>query len=123
MFDIIGVVPDPKILLCIPASADHAAVNPNGIKTLFANGLITFYTDKNLIIQWSCTQKHCIHKTFADPCKKSKTVFFASWIMNIIFVLPALSKFAIKLICWIALGSASRTCCFLNLLQSFCNDL
>ena len=52
LFDIIGVVPDPKILLCIPASAaDPAAVNPNGIKTLFANGLITFYTDKNLIIQ------------------------------------------------------------------------
>ena len=36
-FDIISVVvPDPKmILLCIPAStADAAAVNPKGIKTL-----------------------------------------------------------------------------------------
>ena len=29
---------------CIPASAaDAAAVNPNGIKTLLANGLITFF--------------------------------------------------------------------------------
>ena len=40
-FDIISVVglPDPKIFLCIPASAaDAAAVNPNGIKTLLANG-------------------------------------------------------------------------------------
>ena len=32
-------VPDPKIFLCIPASAtDAAAGNPNGIKTLLANG-------------------------------------------------------------------------------------
>ena len=32
-----------KIFLCIPASAaDAAAVNPKGIKTLLANGLITF---------------------------------------------------------------------------------
>ena len=39
-FDIINVgVPDPIIFLCIPAStADAAAVNPNGIKTLLANG-------------------------------------------------------------------------------------
>ena len=35
-FDIISVaVPNPKIFLCIPASAIvAAAVNPNGIKTL-----------------------------------------------------------------------------------------
>ena len=44
LFDIISVVvPDPKIFLCIPASAaEAAAVNPNGIKTLLPNGLITF---------------------------------------------------------------------------------
>ena len=44
-FDIISVaVLDPKIFLCIPAcSADAAAaVDPNGIKALLANGLITF---------------------------------------------------------------------------------
>ena len=36
MFEIIKVVfPDPKIFLCIPASAADAAVNPKGIKTLF----------------------------------------------------------------------------------------
>ena len=48
-FDIISVVvPDPKMLLCIPAStADAAAVNPKGIKTLLANGLITFYIGGN----------------------------------------------------------------------------
>ena len=34
--------PDPKICLCIPTSAaDAAVVNPKGIKTLLANGLIT----------------------------------------------------------------------------------
>ena len=37
-----AVVPEPKIYLCIPAfAADATAVNPNGIKTLLANGLIT----------------------------------------------------------------------------------
>ena len=37
LFGIINIVLllDPKIFLCIPASAAHgAAVNPNGIKTL-----------------------------------------------------------------------------------------
>ena len=41
LFDIINVaLLDPNIFLCIPASA-AAAVNPRGIKTLLANGLIT----------------------------------------------------------------------------------
>ena len=43
-----GRLPDPKIFLCIPASAaDAAVVNPKGIKTLLANGLITFYINGN----------------------------------------------------------------------------
>ena len=44
-FEIIKVVvPDPNIFLCIPTSAaDAAAVNAKGIKTLLANGLITFF--------------------------------------------------------------------------------
>ena len=48
-FDIISVdVPDPKMFLCIPASAaDAAPVNHNGIKTLLANGLITFFYKDN----------------------------------------------------------------------------
>ena len=43
-FDIIRIViPDPKIFLCIPASAaDVAAVNTNGINTLLTNGLGIF---------------------------------------------------------------------------------
>ena len=37
------IAPRPQGFLCIPASAaDAAAVNPRGIKTLLANGLITF---------------------------------------------------------------------------------
>ena len=53
-FDIISVIvvlfclPKPKILLWILASAaDAAAVNPNGIKTLLGNGLITFFINGN----------------------------------------------------------------------------
>ena len=51
----------------------------------------------------------CIYKTFTDPCEKPKTVSFASSSIKKIVVFSALSKFAVKLICWIALGSASRT--------------
>ena len=59
-FDIISVVVlfdkakskrrllDPKIFLCIPASAaDATAVNRKGIKTLLANGVITFFISVN----------------------------------------------------------------------------
>ena len=43
-----GSLPDPKIFLCIPASAaDAAAINPNVIKTLLANGVITFFINGN----------------------------------------------------------------------------
>ena len=52
LFVIISVVafPDPNIFLCIPASAANAAaVNPKGIKTLLANGLITFFINGNTV--------------------------------------------------------------------------
>ena len=40
--------PDCKIFLCIPASAaDAATVNPKRIKSLLANGLITFFISGN----------------------------------------------------------------------------
>ena len=42
--------PDPQIFLCIPASAaDAAVVNPKEIKTLLANGLITFFLLKVIL--------------------------------------------------------------------------
>ena len=49
-FNIISVVvPDPKIFLYIPAfAADATAVDPNGTKTLLANGLITFFINNFL---------------------------------------------------------------------------
>ena len=50
-FDFIRVVvllPDPKIFLCIAASAaDATTVNPKGIKIFLANGLITFFINGN----------------------------------------------------------------------------
>ena len=48
-FDIISVfVPELKVILCLPASAaDAAAVDPNGIKILLANTLITFFINDN----------------------------------------------------------------------------
>ena len=59
-FDIISVVcekeeewrfPDPNTFLCIPTSAaDAAAVNPKGIKTLLANGLINFFINGNSVL-------------------------------------------------------------------------
>ena len=57
-----------------------------------------FYIDKKLN-----------YKTFTVPCEKSKTVSFASSVIKNIVVFPALSKFALKLICWITVGSVSRT--------------
>ena len=49
LFEIINVVfPDPNIFLWIAAPvADAGAVNPNGIKTLLANGLSTFLIKDN----------------------------------------------------------------------------
>ena len=43
-FEVINdIVPDPKIFFRIAASVAHAAaVNPNGIKTLLADGVSTF---------------------------------------------------------------------------------
>ena len=65
--DIISAVdPDPKNFLCIPASAaDAAAVNPKGIKTLFANGLITFFINGNPVFSNGLRSlprnpRHCI---------------------------------------------------------------
>ena len=50
LFDIISVVvsPDPNIFLFILASAaDAAAINPEGITTLLANDVITFFIKGN----------------------------------------------------------------------------
>ena len=54
------------------------------------------------------------HKTFTVPCEKSNTVSFASSVIKHIVVFPTLSKFDAKLICYFALGPASRACCLLK---------
>ena len=61
--------------------------------------IASFYINKNQIIQRSCTQWNCTYKTFTVPCEKSNTVSFASSMVKNIVVFPALSKFAVKLIC------------------------
>ena len=55
-----------------------------------------------------------IYNTFTVSCEKSKTVSFASSVMKNIVVFPALSRSAVKLICWFALGSASSACWLLK---------
>ena len=55
-----------------------------------------------------------IYNTFTVPCEKSKTFSFASSRTKKIIVLFARSKFAVELICWIALGSTSNACCLLK---------
>ena len=49
LFDIINVLfPDPHTFLCISApAAEDAAVNPKGVKTILANGLITIFFNGN----------------------------------------------------------------------------
>ena len=53
-----------------------------------------------------------IHNTPTVLCKKSKIVSFVSSIMKNMVVFPPRSKFPVKLICWIAFGSASSACCY-----------
>ena len=53
-FDIISVVDEgwcPELVSYTPASATHAAaVNPEGIKTILSNGLITFCINGNPVL-------------------------------------------------------------------------
>ena len=54
LFGIISAVvfPDPNLFLYIPAfaaAAAAAAVNPEGINTFLANGVITFFIRVNLV--------------------------------------------------------------------------
>ena len=52
-----------------------------------------------------------IQNTLTVPCEKSKTVPLDSSKTKYIAVCPAQSRFAIKLMWCIALGSALRACC------------
>ena len=65
-------------------------------------------------IQRDCIQENCAYKTFTVSCENSKAVSFASSIIKNVVAFPALSKFAVKLTCWIVLGSASSDWCLLK---------
>ena len=75
---------------------------------------MSFYTNKKLKLLWYYTKLNCIHKTFTVPCENSKSVSFASSRIKQNLVLFGLSKFAVKLIFWIALGLAFSACCLLK---------
>ena len=55
-----------------------------------------------------------IHNTLTFPCEKSKMVSFDSSIIKNIFVFAVQSKFPVKTICCIALGSVAIACCLLK---------
>ena len=54
-----------------------------------------------------------IYNILTVPCEKTNTVSVGSSIMKNIVVYSTRSKFAVKLIFWIALISVSRACCLL----------
>ena len=82
------------------------AVNPDEIKTLLANSLITFFINGNPLFS---------NGPGSLPIfEKSKTVSFAFSGMKKNKYTGARSKFSVKLICWIAVGSASTASCLLR---------
>ena len=59
--------------------------------------------------------KH-VHNTLTVSCEKSKVVSFASSTMEntAVFTFGLRCRFSVRLICYVAFGSASRTCCLLE---------
>ena len=56
-----------------------------------------------------------MYNTLAVLWEKSKMVYFASSIIkSVIVYLASLSRFPMKLICYIAFGSLSSACCLLK---------
>ena len=48
------------------------------------------------------------------PCKKSKAFSFTSSVMKNIVIFPSQFRFPVKLICCVAIRSASSACCLLK---------
>ena len=87
----------------------------------YAANLIALHFNYWVILYWwklNYSLKFLFYNKFTKPLqllvKILRKFFFASSIIKNIVVFPALSKFAAKLICWIALGSASSACCLLK---------
>ena len=72
----------------------------------------SFYID--IILEQNKIVEHIHNNNYTVFCGKSKMVSFASSIMKIIVGTSARSRFLVKLLCYIAFGSASSACCLLN---------
>ena len=82
------VVPEPKIFLCIPAfAADAAAVYPNGIKTLLANGLITFFIKGNPVFS---------HGARSLPRNPPDCIILDNWVFDSIISVDELFAKALR---------------------------
>ena len=55
-----------------------------------------------------------MHNAFTVPCEKSKMVKFASSVMKNIVAPSVRFRFSVKLVYYIAFGSASSACCLLK---------
>ena len=101
LFDIIRVVlceveeeewrqPDPNIFLCIPASAaDAAAVNPRGINTLLANGVITLLINGNPVFSngSSNVPKHPPDCIIFDNCVSENLILADELVLLILLLI------------------------------------
>ena len=58
-----------------------------------------------------------IHNTLTVPCDKSKMISFTSSIMKNINLSLLPYRFPVKLVCYIAFGSASSACCLLKFIS------
>ena len=91
------VVPEPKIFLCIPAfAADAAAVYPNGIKTLLANGLITFFIKGNPVFS---------HGARSLPRNPPDCIILDNWVFDSIISVDELFAKALRRFATCLLGN------------------
>ena len=91
------VVSEPKIFLCIPAfAADAAAVYPNGIKTLLANGLITFFIKGNPVFS---------HGARSLPRNPPDCIILDNWVFDSIISVDELFAKALRRFATCLLGN------------------
>ena len=84
-------------------TADLIYVTENSIILYLNSCIVSFYIIKIKI-----------YKTFTVPWENSKIVSFSCLIVKKIVAFSSLSRFAVKLICWIFRESASNPCCLLK---------
>ena len=85
-----GRLLDPKICLCIPASAtDAAAVSPYGIKTLLGYGLIKFFVNGNPVFS---NGLRSLPRTHAD------CIILENWVFDSLISVNKLFATALRII-------------------------